>query len=62
MTGIGKRYICLLLVLLMLTGLAACGKKETQEENPNDIEVSETLSGETLTAGAAAGCSCWARI
>ena len=54
MTGIGKRYICLLLVLLMLTGLAACGKKETQEENPNDIEVSETLSGETLTAGAAA--------
>ncbi len=54
MTKAGKKFICLLLSALLLAGLAACGKKETQEENPNDIDVSETLSGETLTAGAAA--------
>ena len=53
MTKAGKKTICLLLAVLLLLGLAACGEKETEEET-NDIEVDETVSGETLTAGAAA--------
>ena len=53
MTKTGKKIICLLLGALLLMGLAACGEKETPEEN-NDIQVSETVSGETLTAGNAA--------
>ena len=53
MTKAGKKTICLLLAVLLLMGLAACGEKETEEET-NDIEVDETVSGETLTAGAAA--------
>ena len=53
MTKAGKKTICLLLAVLLLMGLAACGEKETAEDT-NDIEVDETVSGETLTAGAAA--------
>ena len=53
MTKAGKKTICLLLAVLLLLGLAACGENETEEET-NDIEVDETVSGETLTAGAAA--------
>ena len=53
MTKAGKKTICLLLAVLLLLGLAACGEKETAEDT-NDIEVDETVSGETLTAGAAA--------
>ena len=51
-----QKRICLLLaVLLLLSALTGCGKKnETGEENPNDIDVSDAVSGETLTSGQAA--------
>ena len=48
------KLICVLLAAAMLAGLTACGEQAPEEEKPNDIEVSEEVSGETLTAGAAA--------
>jgi len=50
-----KKKLCLLLSALTLLGLlAGCGRTETPEEDNNDIELSDTVSGETLTAGASA--------
>jgi len=48
----GKKFIALLLSAGLLLGLAACGK-ETEEEDA-DLELDDTVSGETLTAGASA--------
>ena len=49
-----KRALALLLAGALVLPLAACGKSEASEEENNDIQISEELSGETLTAGNAA--------
>ena len=50
-----KKRLCVLLAAVMVLGLlSACGRTETDEEDNNDIELDDTLSGEALTAGAAA--------
>ncbi len=49
-----KKRLAVLLAGVMLLGLIGCGDKTPEEENTNDIEVSDALSGETLTAGTAA--------
>ena len=50
-----KRTVALLLSVLLLGGLlSGCGKTEEAEEVQDDhIDVNATLSGQTLTAGAA---------
>lgn len=48
-----RKTICLLLALTMLAGLASCGRAPETETPGNDIDVSDAVSGETLTAGAA---------
>ena len=49
-----QRIVSLLLSAALLAGLAGCGQKAEEEEDTNDIEISEEISGETLTAGDAA--------
>ena len=52
-----KRYIKLISLLLcfaLLLPLAACGKEEVTEEEQVVIELADTVSGKTLTAGPAA--------
>ena len=46
-----KKAVGLLLAFALVLPLAACGKKTDEEEENNDIQISEELSGETLTAG-----------
>ena len=49
-----NRWLALLLSGAIALSLAGCGKTETEEGEGNDIQVSDELSGETLTAGNAA--------
>ena len=49
-----KKPLCLLLTLALTLALGACGKDGEGEEENNDIQLSDELSGETLTAGDAA--------
>ena len=49
-----KKALCLLLALALTLALGACGKGGEGEEENNDIQLSDELSGETLTAGDAA--------
>ena len=50
-----RKKLCAALVGAMLLGLlSGCGQTETGEEDNNDIQIDESLSGETLTSGAAA--------
>ena len=49
-----KQWLALVLTGAMLLPLAACGKSEETGEENTDIQISEELSGETLTAGDAA--------
>ena len=48
------KYISLLLVFTLLLPMAACGKEEEAEEEQVVIELADTVSGKTLTAGPAA--------
>ena len=54
MNGKLCKLLCVLLAAVLLLSLTACGEKSAEEENPNDIEISDQVSGETLTGGAAA--------
>ena len=54
MNTVLKKTVSLLLALTLLVGMAACGRSAEEEEENNDIQVSDELSGETLTAGDAA--------
>ena len=49
-----KKALSLLLTLALTLALGACGKGGEGEEENNDIQLSDELSGETLTAGDAA--------
>ena len=54
MMNVMKKALCLLLACVMVLPLAACKKGTDEEENSSDIQISDELSGETLTAGDAA--------
>ena len=49
-----KRWLSLALAAALAASVSACGKSKAEEEENNDIQISEALSGETLTAGNAA--------